>query len=106
MKKNSQNTLVLNFDKRKEYKEFIEPLVKQIDQLCAIHNIPYAAVFAIFDDGNKTDYIKKNLFPALDIELTNDISGNLMLALMGGKFVVPGTEINNFDAGITDEGDL
>ncbi len=106
MRKTTQNTPNLTFDKRKEYKEFIEPLIEQIDQLCAVHNIPYAAVIAVSDNGNDTNYVKKNLFPALNIPLANDISGNLMLALMGGKFVVPGTEVNRFDAAIIDEGDL
>lgn len=44
------------FDKRNEYKRFVEPYLKRAYEACSMYGIPFFASCCVSDDGKNTAY--------------------------------------------------
>mgnify|MGYP004648646647 FL=1 len=96
------------FDKKKYYKEKIDPLVRQIAIHCAAEDIPCLMVFAVADDGVHTSYEREMYTPGEVIdEISEDLIPKCVNVLCNQFDVVPCSDFTNFsmdspDNGVTD----
>ena len=61
------------FNKEKEYERDIEPLIRNLKELCNDHKIPFFVTCAVKDDGKKTTYKSEVIDPAFfDLDPVSD----------------------------------
>lgn len=78
------------YDRTEVYKKEIEPLIKEINQICAVKDIPYFMAFAVKDSEKSTKYVSEGNIPShMDINPLKDDKFGKFLAVLRGFEVVP-----------------
>lgn len=78
------------FDTSTLYKEFIQPLLKQIECICSHNHIPMFAAFAIKENEDGTEYKYTYLSPtSVSNELKDDRLSDFVRVMQGYQVVSP-----------------
>lgn len=79
----------IEYNKTKEFKENVEPILKQLLEQCSIHGIPFFATFAVENRKDETKYISE-MHSAVtnDIPLANDMIVKMANVLNGFDVVL------------------
>lgn len=71
------------YDKTDEYKNNIEPLIKQLKMECNVEKIPMFVTVAIKNTEKETVYMSDAIYASCDLQLTDKKIGQLLLLSNG-----------------------
>ncbi len=77
------------FDKRKVYKNEIEPLVRKLKIACSIEKMPMFVTVAVANNENETKYENDMILSVAGVELQDNNINRMLLALNGFKTELP-----------------
>jgi len=85
------------FNKKKEFKKGVMPLLEKIDEICREEKVPYFFSAAVASDGEKYDYERKALTPTeLGVVLPDSEIMHHMMVAKGLDAVNP-DEVQEFE---------
>lgn len=94
------NTKYSVYNKEKIYEKEIEAKIQEIKKICAQHDIPFLATFAVANDEKGTTYKNDGIgIGTLGIQLTDDKFSKYLCVNNGFDVKIPGVEngYNGFD---------